>query len=92
MKENTQKNSNFQPKTKQKEHVLSNGMILEGLSDTGLTEIVTVNKIQWIRDINPFFQATYVIIMLHVFYYFTGNLAIPVFLCKCKILYSFAFD
>lgn len=67
-------------------------MVLEGLSDCGLTQIVSVSKIHWIRDVNPFFLATYVIIMLHVFYYFTGNLAIPIFLLKSKILYSFAFD
>lgn len=90
MKENTFK-SDFS-KTKEKEQVLSNGMTLEGLSECGLTQIVSTDKIQWIRDLNPFFLATYVIIMFHVFYYFTGNLAIPIFLVQCRILYSFVFD
>ena len=79
-------------KSKDKEQVLKNGLVLEGLSESGLTQIVSASSIHWIRDVNPFFLATYVMIMLHVFYYFTGNLAIPIFLVQSKILYSYAFD
>jgi len=60
--------------------ILPNGMELEGYAEGGFVEMVNTDKIQWARDIQPFFLSFYLIVVMHLFYYFTGNLALPVFL------------
>ena len=63
-------------------------MELEGYAEGGFVEMVNTDKIQWARDIQPFFLSTYLIIVMHLFYYFTGNVALPLFLSQSMTLWS----
>lgn len=75
-----------------KPQVLKNGMKLEGYGEGGLVEFVSTNKINFFRDVHPMFQSTYVFIFMHLFNYFTGNLAIPLFLAFAGVVKCYLFD
>lgn len=63
-----------------KTQTLKNGLELDYLGEGGIVEFVSTDRIQWFRDILPMFTATWSIILIHVFYYLTGNISIIVFL------------
>jgi hypothetical protein len=60
--------------------LLENGLKLEGYGPGGVTEEVSADQILFWRDIKPFFLATEVIIIIHAFYYLTGNMSLILFI------------
>jgi hypothetical protein len=67
---------------------LPDGLELDGYSEDGVEELVITGNIQWARDIQPFFLAFYIMVAIHLFYYFTGNLAAPMFASQTFTLLS----
>ena len=67
-----------------KDQKLENGLKIEGYGPGGYVQEVSTDKIEFFRDIWPFFLATLVIIVIHVLYYFTGNMALILFLVQAK--------
>jgi alkane 1-monooxygenase len=54
-------------------------MVLDSYGEGGIIENVATDKLDFYRDIGPHFMSTWVMIVVHVFYYFTGNMAVMMF-------------
>jgi len=50
--------------------------------------MVSTDKIRWVRDIQPFFQPTYLMIFFHLINYSRVNLALPIFLVQLLVIYK----
>jgi hypothetical protein len=88
---NTSNTTNTTPKDKVPTKclkILPDGLEVESYGEGGYIQNVNTDIIQWSRDIQPFFASFYIILATHLFYYFTGNLAILLFLSHCKVIYS----
>lgn len=63
-------------------------MEFEGYGTGGIVEIVYKDRVDFMRDIAPYFYGTFAMIFFHSLYYFTGNLAIPFFIGLSKQLFT----
>ena len=55
------------------------GALIEGIGEGGMVYIVQ-KEVQFLRDVAPYFSATFVLIFAHIIYMYTGNLILPVWL------------
>lgn len=62
-------------------------MVLDGYGEGGIVEIVDADELKFWRDIGPHFMSTWVFIFIHVFFYFTGNMAVPLFFSLCRVAF-----
>jgi len=55
------------------------GALIEGVTVGGDVLIVQMD-VEWIRDICPYFAPTIILVVSHVFLFYSGNLLAPVWL------------
>lgn len=80
---------NKKPDIGNKKEILPNGLQLDGYGLGGIIEEVSTNKIEFVRDVAPFFRAAMTIIFIHVLFYLTGTLAFPLLFFHLKITYDY---
>lgn len=71
---------------------LKNGMVLDSYGEGGVVEVVDADELKFWRDIGPHFMSTWVFIFIHVFFYLTGNMAVPLFFTLCRVAYHIILD
>lgn len=70
-----------------KKKFLKNGLVLDSIGEGGIVEYVSSEDLRFWRDIGPHFMSTYTLIFMHLFFYFTGNLGVPLFFSLCRVFY-----
>lgn len=65
--------------------VLKNGLVVDSYGEGGIVQNVDTDKLHFWRDIGPHFMSTWVFIGIHVFFFFTGNMAVPLFLSLLRV-------
>jgi hypothetical protein len=69
------------------------GFEIEGYGVGGKVQIVKREQPEFIRDIAPFFIPTYLLILSHIIFFYTGNLMLPIWLAltqdlACVLMHS----
>ena len=64
----------------------ADGSIIEGYGKGGKVKIVTKSSPEFMRDIFPFFMPTFVLLIAHGLYAFTGNTILPFGLIMAQAL------
>lgn len=62
------------------------GYKLEGYEKGGVVQIVEKDHVDFFRDVGKYFYPTLLIILGHLFYYYTGNWGYPLFIGNLKII------
>ena len=73
--------SNFQTMTE-------DGLILEGLGEGGVVEIVQKDRVDFFWDVAKYFEPTFLIIGAHLLYYTTGNWCILLLIGNLALIVS----
>jgi hypothetical protein len=56
------------------------GYEIEGLGVGGKVQIVKRVKPEFMRDISPYFMPSFLLILAHIIFVYTGNLMMPIWL------------
>lgn len=72
--------------------LLKNGMVLDSYGEGGIVENVSATELRFWRDIGPHFMSTFTFMFVHLFFYLTGNFAVPMFLSLCRVFIHIATD
>lgn len=62
--------------------------MLDSIGEGGIIENVATEELHFWRDVGPHFMSTWTFIGIHMFYFFTGNMALPFFLSILRVAYQ----